>query len=255
MSTFFLLVLGLLASGCATDRTAWPGPEVEAARRQADQVVRDSYAEVTALRQDLAATRIGAAKKEAEIQDLRRQIAELSQAAAELRQARAAQLQEIESVQAELALLRDERDRLLQASTGTTGQGAVGSPSLSSQASEGEPTATRMQSRLAELESAVATLTVELTQVKQELAKPLGKRGSRPGTPTGSLSTSPTVIRPASLTDPPTPSATRPLSIQVQAGDSLWTIARRHGLTVEQLKSANGLHGDLILIGQQLVIP
>lgn len=254
MGTFFLLVLGLLASGCATDRTAWPGPEVEAARRQADQVVRDSYAEVAALRQDLAATRIGAAKKEAEIQDLRRQIAELSQAAAELRQARAAQLQEIESVQAELTLLRDERDRLLQASTGTMGQGAD-SPSLSSQAGEGEPTATRMQSRLAELESAVATLTVELTQVKQELAKPLGKPGSRPGTPTGSLSTPPAVIRPASLTDPPAPSATRPLSIQVQAGDSLWTIARRHGLTVEQLKNANGLHGDLILIGQQLVIP
>ncbi|MGH7164596.1 MAG: LysM peptidoglycan-binding domain-containing protein [Nitrospiraceae bacterium] len=254
MGAFVLFVFGLLALGCATDRTAWPGPEVEAARRQADQVVRDSYAEVAALRQDLAATRIAAAKKEAEVQDLRRQIEELSQAAAELRQARTAHLQEIENAQAELALLRDERDRLLQASRGTTGQ-VADSPSLPRNAGEGEPTATMMQARLAELESAVATLTVELTQVKRELANSPGKRRTGPDTPTGSLSTPPAVIRPTSLTDPPAPSATRPLSVQVHAGDSLWTIARRHGLTVEQLKNANGLQGDLILIGQQLVIP
>ncbi len=249
-----LLLLSLLAPGCAADRTAWPGPEIEAARRQADQVVRDSYAEVAALRQDLAAARIAAAKKEAEVQDLRRQVEELSQAAADLRQARAAQLQEHESTQAELAQLREERDRLLQASRGTTGQD-VNAPPLSSKAGENQPTTTMMQARLAELESAVSTLTTELTEVKRELAKPPGKSGNRPGTSKRSLPTVPVVIQPASLTDPPAASQPRPFSVQVQAGDSLWVVARRHGLTVDQLKDANGLKGDLILVGQQLVIP
>lgn len=41
----------------------------------------------------------------------------------------------------------------------------------------------------------------------------------------------------------------------VQAGDSLWLIARQFGTTVEALKSLNGLTGDLIQIGQVLKIP
>jgi LysM repeat protein len=247
-----LLLLSLLASGCAADRTSWPGPEVEAARRQADQVVRDSYTEVAAMRQELATTRITAAKKDAEVQDLRRQVEELTQATAELRQSRAAQLQEIENAQTEAAQLRDERDRLLQATKGTTGQGVDSSP-LSDDAGKSEPTAT-MQTRLAELESAVSTLTAELTQVKRELEKPSGKPEGRPSTSKRSLPAPPAVVQ-AALIDPPATSEARPLSVQVRAGDSLWKIAHRYGLTVDQLKDANGLKGDLILIGQQLVIP
>ena len=253
MGAFVLFILGLLAWGCATDRPPWPGPEVEAARRQADQVVRDSYAEVAAMRQELATTRIAAAKKDAEVQDLRRQVEELTQVAAELRQSRAAQLQEIETAQTEVAQLRDERDRLIQATRGTAGQSADPSP-LSGDVSKNEPAAT-MQTRLAELESAVSTLTAELTQVKRELAKPPGKPEGRPSASKRRHSAPPAVVQPASLTDPPATSETRPLSVQVRAGDSLWTIARRYDLTVEQLKDANGLKGDLILIGQQLVIP
>lgn len=41
----------------------------------------------------------------------------------------------------------------------------------------------------------------------------------------------------------------------VRSGDSLFTIARRTGLSVAQLKAANGLRGDLIHTGQVLMIP
>ena len=38
----------------------------------------------------------------------------------------------------------------------------------------------------------------------------------------------------------------------VQAGDTLSSIAARYGTTVTALKQANGLHGDLIFVGQRL---
>jgi hypothetical protein len=42
---------------------------------------------------------------------------------------------------------------------------------------------------------------------------------------------------------------------RVREGDSLWTIARRHGTTVERLKAANDLRSGRLSIGQTLVIP
>jgi hypothetical protein len=42
---------------------------------------------------------------------------------------------------------------------------------------------------------------------------------------------------------------------RVRRGDSLWTIARRHGTTVDALKEANGLRSARLLAGQRLQIP
>ena len=44
-------------------------------------------------------------------------------------------------------------------------------------------------------------------------------------------------------------------SYTVVSGDSLWKIARNHGTTVEKLKAANSLTGEMIHPGQVLVIP
>ena len=41
----------------------------------------------------------------------------------------------------------------------------------------------------------------------------------------------------------------------VQKGDSLWSIAKKFGITVDELKSANNLAGNLLNIGQNLFIP
>lgn len=41
----------------------------------------------------------------------------------------------------------------------------------------------------------------------------------------------------------------------VQAGDSLWLIARRFGATVDEIKRLNGLTIDLLNIGQVLKVP
>jgi hypothetical protein len=42
---------------------------------------------------------------------------------------------------------------------------------------------------------------------------------------------------------------------RVRSGDSLWTIARRHGVSVDRLKAANDLKGSRLAVGQTLVIP
>jgi LysM repeat protein len=42
---------------------------------------------------------------------------------------------------------------------------------------------------------------------------------------------------------------------RVRSGDSLWTIARRHGTSVEEIKRANELRSSRILAGQVLLIP
>jgi hypothetical protein len=44
-------------------------------------------------------------------------------------------------------------------------------------------------------------------------------------------------------------------SYRVREGDTLWGIARRHAVTVERLRAANGLAGSRIRPGQTLVIP
>jgi LysM repeat protein len=45
------------------------------------------------------------------------------------------------------------------------------------------------------------------------------------------------------------------LQYRVNRGDSLWSIARRHGTTVETLKELNGLKSTAIVAGQVIVVP
>ena len=48
---------------------------------------------------------------------------------------------------------------------------------------------------------------------------------------------------------------TVPTTYTVVSGDSLWSIANRFGVTVSDLKSANGLTSNLLSVGQVLIIP
>ncbi len=71
--------------------------------------------------------------------------------------------------------------------------------------------------------------------------------------------------KPATSTKPKTTTASKPKPAvkkstasrthTVVRGDTLYGLARKYGSTVAKIKSANGLSGDLIRIGQKLKIP
>ena len=44
-------------------------------------------------------------------------------------------------------------------------------------------------------------------------------------------------------------------SIAVRAGDTLFSLARRYGVDLNELRTANGLQDDLIRVGQSLILP
>lgn len=54
---------------------------------------------------------------------------------------------------------------------------------------------------------------------------------------------------------PTAPSAGGGRSLTVKGGDTLTGLAKRNGTTVAALRSANGLTGDLIKVGQKLNLP
>jgi LysM repeat protein len=77
-----------------------------------------------------------------------------------------------------------------------------------------------------------------------------------------------TAATPAPVPDRPTPApaprtgqqaAQRPAAQQrthrVASGETLWSIARRYGVTTDQIRAANRLTSDTVRIGQTLVIP
>ncbi|MDQ8185454.1 LysM peptidoglycan-binding domain-containing protein [Pelagicoccus sp. SDUM812002] len=78
-----------------------------------------------------------------------------------------------------------------------------------------------------------------------------GQTISIPRTPDSSS----TAYQSAATNAPPQPKSVNGSIYTVKSGDVLSRIASRQGLTVAELKAANGLSNDVIRVGQELVIP
>lgn len=151
----------LFISACATPQSVPEPVSSLGTVRPREELRRPASSESPALRAELAEARIAMAKKEAELLDLRQQLAEL-------RQVKATQLQTVEAKQAELLTLRSERDQLLR--TKQELQVHVAEvPQLRQTATDLQALNTRLQSRLDTLDSTVATIMTELERIKREV--------------------------------------------------------------------------------------
>ncbi len=145
-------VVALLLSGCASTQAVLSAVESEVAQQHAGAVIRDARAATATLRADLAAARIAAAKKEGELQLLRRQVAEVRRA--------------VEAKQAELIVLRNERDRLLETRNAVEAQLA-----RLKQLSHTVPESKATHANVNKLESLLTGLSADFAQLTKALAE------------------------------------------------------------------------------------
>jgi hypothetical protein len=263
---FSMVVLACLplSTGCSSERAAARLIETATARAQADALVRDSHAELAALRRDLAAARIATSKQEGAGAELRRTTTALEADRTELRKM-------LGQAHSAVTALQLERDELKQALVQTQAVGVVRQDSSA-------PTKldeTDLQADMKELNARMVLLTDELAQLKQRFphkgrataGRPSHESPTRAAAAPGPVArdaTTPPRIGPSAGFLAPAEPAPRPGPasnqspqqglIQVQPGDSLWKLAHEHAITMDELKRVNGLTTDVIHAGQRLIL-
>lgn len=241
--------LVLLGAGCSSALSA--RTDLPESRVQVATPVRDRGLELTTLRVELAATRIAAAKKDAEILELRDLVQQLRLENAESRQAFLDLRDQVEQRQRDQEKVRGEQER--QANAYTTHDLNV-------------------------LKETVVTLAQALGQLKQELTNPVTKELLTPRNPGSSKSRESGLDVPRSNSPQRIPAARQNLlpssavspmaltvtaggvpdafsTMTVQPGDTLASLAKRHRTTVEVLRKMNALTGDALIVGRELVLP
>jgi len=220
-------------------------------------LLRDRETELAALRTDLAAAHIAAAKKEAELLAFRELVSQLRGDVAESRQAILELRQAAEVQQGELTAVRNQRDELKQARANTPD---------------------RIDRRGEDMQEWVMALAKDVAQLRQDLRRG-GTGGSSAAAKLNASSGASLaarekpIVQPAKLDtgkadgqEPSSPASVlmmrptvdlsnEPVEIIVQPGDTLSKLARRHRTTVDALQGANALKGDRLEVGQVLFLP
>ena len=243
-----LIAGGVIPVGCASQRQDHL-TSVDT-REQVLAVAREREAELSTLRSEMAATRIAAAKKEAELVELRALVAQLRQENADTHQRQLEQRQSVEVRQAEINALKAERDQLLL---------------------------TKNDQSLKDLKEGLLVLTKQLEDVRQDIGQkasrtsekaflaPMGKNyaPSRPAMIPSSLQGTQAQFfdGPASISAisvlavNTTQSPSNVLRVRVQPGDSLSSLSRKYRTTVSAIQELNHLPTDVIAVGRELLVP
>jgi len=221
------LAAGLLLAGCSSLSTNDYAIMHEALKEESAQAQRTAaslHAEVQALQEQLGASRAAQARSQGELRDSERRLIE-AQRIAESKQdelAKAKQASEQgektnSQVQIQLNELERLRQRVLDAN--------------------------REQKRIKVLQASIARLTKEVATLNTTLrdslvrAKPAAVSADEP------LGTLPSAQMKSSR------------GLIVQAGDTLFSLARFYDVALADLKSLNRLATDRILVGQVLILP
>lgn len=221
------LITGLLLAGCSSFSTNNYAIMHEALKEESAQAQRTAaslHAEVQMLQEQLGASRAAQARSQGELRDSERRLIE-AQRIAELKQDELAKARAVreqgEKTGYQIQLQLNELERLRQRVAD----------------------ADRERKRIKVLQASIKRLTQEVatmnTTLRDSMArpKPAAASADEPG---GALP--PQQMRPSH-------------SLIVQAGDTLFSIARLYDVALADLKALNRLTTDRILVGQMLIVP
>ena len=193
-------------------------------------LVKESRAEAERLRSELAAMKIAAAKQNADLQ--------FSQGTSSSFLNREEELaSEVHRLKGDVSKLEAERDQLRRQNVQLQAHSAA-LPGMRQLVMDIKA----LQTSVHQLVTKMETLSQDIIKIKEDRLQNENGLETRP-----SLTKLP-VSRPSAL------SAGR-TTITVVHGDTLWGIARAHGISVHQLKEINGLQTDVITVDQQLEVP
>ena len=265
---FVALVLGCAAQKSPPQQPPLPESAYSSSSTsKVDAIILNAKLEVAALRADLGAARIAATKKDVESEELRRDLAQYRQRLSDLQVTKEQQQYAGEKAQQELSTVKTERERLMRDRQDMQRELAE-LPKLREALAASRANETQVQAKVKELETALAALAEQLTKTREpRLNEPALDQSTEtpPADATSSLTGEPSSPVMSVVAEPRKGDAvfmaTLPsldaewVQVTVKPGDTLWDLARVHGVSVERLKTVNKLSGDVIRPGRTLLVP
>ena len=235
------VILLLFAAGCAGSGALVQDLQVTNAAlksetQQAYRRITELQVELQTLQRELGVARGAQARVEGELREGQRRVTDAQHV--------------VDLQRDELTKSRDERERVVKTSQEMQGQ-LVELGRLREKAAEAE----RSQSRIQSLEAAVqrqeqlsadlkAMLVKTATEAQQSTSRPAKRKAAKTAVPASHD------VADRSLTQAP------PLrTVTVQAGDTLWHLAKKYRVSLDELRTLNGISTDLIVPEQELILP
>ncbi|MBW1989842.1 MAG: LysM peptidoglycan-binding domain-containing protein [Deltaproteobacteria bacterium] len=100
---------------------------------------------------------------------------------------------------------------------------------------------------------AMENLSAQILEGQRDLAEKVGDLAARAAAPAPTPRAAAPEVKEAAKAAPK-PAAAPPRTYTVQRGDTLYSIAKRHNLSVDRLKTLNNLQGNEIVPGQRLKV-
>ena len=203
--------------------------------RDSQRTIAELRSELESRRQELADSQIARAQMEGRIREAERRLTEARHI--------------IDLQREELTSSRTERQRVSQAGTALQNQ------------------LKQLQKQLAKMgkqferggETGAAPANLSSTDTRPPSVRPVNLDSSRHGSEKSRVAVAPAEALPSDASidggERSVAAADYPASLSVKPGDTLWSIAQRFHITVQELMVVNELHDNRILIGQALRLP
>lgn len=203
--------------------------------RDSQRTIAELRSELESRRQELADSQIARAQMDGRIREAERRLTEARHI--------------IDLQREELTSSRTERQRVSQAGTALQNQ------------------LKQLQKQLAKMgkqferggETGIAPANLSSTNTRASAVRPVNMDSTNPGADLPRVAAAPAEIFPAQAAIDagglPIAPVDYPASLSVKPGDTLWSIAKRFHITVEELMVVNELHDNRILIGQAIRLP